>query len=334
MRAPFALQRRYIGLAAIIALNAGLLGACSSSANTLPLTAVAPDFNGRLAWQYTRKAVSFGPRPPGSQAHARLLEWLKNELDGIDWETQRFTATTPGGAIPMTNLIARFPGTERGVIVIGGHYDTLSNRPDFVGANDGGSSTGMLLALAKHFAAHPPEGPSVWLVWFDGEEAMRKWVGNDHTYGSRALVRQWQTDGTLARIRAVLVLDMIGDRHLNVAYSSTSTPWLMALVCRQARRIGAGATFCNYTKAIEDDDAPFRAAGVPAAVLIDFRYGLLNEYWHTSEDTMNKLSPESFRVVGAVVLATLHVLAGIPPESRDEAPETQEGHVPERSDRT
>ncbi len=292
-----------------IAVATAALAGCANPSNKAQPNARAPAFDGALAYRYALAATAFGPRPPGSAAHTKLLAWLEGELAGSDWQAQTFTAQTPDGPIPMINLIARFPGTAPGVIVIGGHYDTLSHRPHFIGANDGGSSTGILLALAKHFAEHEPQGPSVWIVWFDGEEAIRSWSDDDHTYGSRKLAQRWANDGTLKRIRAVLVLDMIGDRNLAIARTTTSTPWLMDLVCAQARSIGAGASFCHYDQAIEDDDRPFRARGVPATDLIDFRYGPFNEYWHTDQDTADKLSPESFRIVGSVVLATLRALA-------------------------
>lgn len=283
--------------------------ACTTAPGTVRLNAQAPAFDGKAAYRYALAATSFGPRPPGSEAHARLLAWMERRLAGTDWQAQSFTAHTPDGPIRMTNLIARFPGRGPGVIVIGGHYDTLSHRPDFVGANDGGSSTGILLALADHYRRHPPRGPAVWLVWFDGEEAIRAWTGSDHTYGSRELAARWRADGTLARVRAVLVLDMIGDRKLDVARDTAATPWLMNLVCQQAQRIGAGSAFCRYREEIEDDDTSFRAVHAPAADVIDFDYGPLNGYWHTSRDTADKLSPQSFRVVGSVVLATVHALS-------------------------
>lgn len=291
------------------------LAACAAVPGAGPASARAPAFDGAAAFRYTAAATAFGPRPPGSAAHRRLLAWLEQHLAGTDWQAQSFVAHTPDGPIRMTNLIARFGGRKSGVIVIGGHYDTLSHRPHFVGANDGGSSTGILLALADHFRRHPPRGPSVWLVWFDGEEAIRHWAGKDHTYGSRELAVRWRADGTLARIRAVLVLDMIGDRRLDVARDTDATPWLMNLVCEQARRIGAGSEFCQYGEAVEDDDTSFRAVGAPAADVIDFDYGPLNSYWHTWRDTMDKLSPQSFRIVGSVVLATVHALS----ESRHRA---------------
>lgn len=284
------------------------LGACAAPPGTVRLNAAAPAFDGRLAYRYTAAATAFGPRPPGSPAHARLLAWLEGRLAGTDWHAEQFTADTPDGPLEMNNLIARFPGTAPGVIVLGGHYDTLSHRPDFVGANDGGSSTGILLALADHFRRHPPQGPSVWIVWLDGEEAIRDWVGRDHTYGSRRLARRWRQDGTAARIRAVLILDMIGDADLDVARDTDATPWLMDLVCRQARRIGAGAAFCNYDQEIEDDDTEFRAAGLPAADLIDFHYGPDNAYWHTPQDTLDKVSARSLGIVGSVTLAVVRAL--------------------------
>lgn len=293
-----------------------LLSGCASKPGSVHLNAAAPAFDGHAAYRYALEATRFGPRPPGSAAHARLLAWIERELAGTDWSAFAFTASTPAGPIRMTDVIARFPGRQPGAIVIGGHYDTLSDRPDFVGANDGGSSTGILLALAQHFRRHRPRGPSVWIVWFDGEEAIRSWRGRDHTYGSRALAQRWRGDGTLTQIRALLVLDMVGDRHLDVARVTNATGWLTALVCREAAAIGAGAAFCRYRLAVGDDDSPFLAAGAPATDLIDFDYGPLNEYWHTSADTPDKLSPESFRIVGSVVLAVVRALSGERPASR------------------
>ena len=285
------------------------LGGCAGERGNARLNSQAPAFDGALAWHYAVTATSFGPRPPGNPAHARLLAWIETHLAGTDWEAIPFTAQTPAGPIAMTNVVARFQGTAPGIVVIGGHYDTLSARPDFVGANDGGSSTGILLALADHFRAHPPAGPSVWIVWFDGEEAIREWSGEDHTYGSRALAARWRTDGTAAKIRAVLVLDMIGDRDLDVARDMASTPWLMTRVCNGADEIGAGPDFCRYRLSMEDDHSPFITVGIPAADIIDFDYGPSNDYWHTSKDTSDKLSPASFHIVGSVVLATLRSLA-------------------------
>ncbi|MGH8428502.1 MAG: M28 family peptidase [Gammaproteobacteria bacterium] len=299
-------------IAAVLAIGT-MLGGCAGEQANVRLNSRAPDFDGALAWHYAVTATTFGPRPPGSAAHARLLSWIEMQLAGTEWKAVRFTAQTPAGPIAMTNVVARFQGTAPGIVVISGHYDTLSGRPDFVGANDGGSSTGILLALADHFRAHPPVGPSVWIVWFDGEEAIREWSGEDHTYGSRELASRWRADGTAAKIRAVLVLDMIGDRDLDIARDTASTPWLMTRVCTGADEIGAGSDFCRYRLSVEDDHSPFIAAGIPAADIIDFDYGPSNSYWHTDKDTPDKLSPASFRIVGSVVLATLRSLAADSP---------------------
>lgn len=285
-----------------------LLAACAHPPGTVHLNGDAPAFNGRLAYRYTARATSFGPRPPGSPAHARLVSWLEHKLQGTDWTTQVFTAHTPDGPIRMTDIVAHFKGTRPGIIVLGGHYDTLSHRPHFVGANDGGSSTGILLALTDHFRHHPPRGPSVWIAWFDGEEAIRSWIGNDHTYGSRALARHWVKDGVASHVVAMLNLDMIGDRDLDVARDTDASPWLMNLVCRQARRIGAGPDFCRYSMDVGDDDTEFRKVGMSAADIIDFDYGPLNEYWHTPQDTMDKVSARSLRIVGSVTLATIRAI--------------------------
>ena len=304
---PSTLFRRLLRNFALVAAPL-LVAACAHAPDGVSLNDSAPAFNGRLAYRYTATVTHFGPRPPGSAAHARLLGWLERRLAGTDWSVQKFTAHTPDGPVPMANLIARFPGTRPGIIVIGGHYDTLSHRPDFVGANDGGSSTGILLALADHFRRHRPRGPGIWIVWLDGEEAIRAWVGNDHTYGSRTLADHWEKDGTASRVLAMLNLDMIGDRHLDVTRDTDATPWLMDLVCNQAQRIGAGADFCRYSMAVGDDDTEFRAAGMPAADIIDFDYGPFNGYWHTPQDTLDKLSSRSFRIVGSVTLATIHAI--------------------------
>ncbi len=298
-----AFPRVGVALLALLALSA-----CTVPGN-LELNSKAPAFDGQLAYHYALKAAAFGPRSPTSAAHAKLLAWLEHELNGTAWRAQRFTAQTPDGPLSMTNLIARFPGKTPGTIVLAGHYDTLSHRPEFVGANDGGSSTGILLALAQHFRLHPPSGPSIRIVWLDGEEAIHAWVGHDHTYGSRHLAHTWTNNGSIEKIRALIVLDMIGDRDLGIARQLNGTPWLMDLVCSEAKRIGAGDAFCNYALDVSDDDHPFRTAGAPAIDLIDFHYGPDNAYWHTPQDTPDKLSPQSFQIVGAVVLATIKALS-------------------------
>jgi glutaminyl-peptide cyclotransferase len=281
-------------------------------AAALLLALPAPAFDGAAALEAARKAASFGPRPAGSAAHARMRRWLAAELRKLPCEVAEdpFTARTPLGPRPMTNLIARFPGPSGRIVVVTGHYDTYS-RPGlkFVGANDAGSSTGFLLQLARTLAGETRRD-SVWLVWFDGEESLVQWSGDDHTYGSRRLAEQWRRQGVLPHVKALLNVDMIGDAGLALLYDQNSTAWLRDMVWSIAARLGYASHFPRLPGAIEDDHLPFVAAGVPALDLIDFEYGPGNVYWHTGQDTVDKLSARSFEIVGRVVVETLRTLEG------------------------
>ncbi len=168
--------------------------------------------------QYTREVVAFGPRPIGSANHKKLENYILAHLKGDRVEDDAFTADTPEGKFPVRNIIAKFPGTRDGIIVIAGHYDTnypLRNT-GYVGANDGGSSTAILLELANQLRGKKRDGYSVWLLWTDGEEAVKAWTDTDSLYGTRHLAEKWQKDGTLKKIKAFLLADMIGDADLNV----------------------------------------------------------------------------------------------------------------------
>jgi Zn-dependent M28 family amino/carboxypeptidase len=212
----------------------------------------------------------------------------------------------------MTNVIAEWPGRGPEIVAVGGHYDTkVFETFRFVGANDGGSSTALLVelgrALAPRLRAAPPASTR-WLVFFDGEEAQVEWSATDSLYGSRALVAALRASGELARLRALVVADMIGDRDLAIRRDTQSTPWLGELLWAVARRLGLERHFPDEPQTVQDDHAPFLDAGVAAALLIDLDYGGppgRSAYWHTSEDTLEKLSADSLRVVGAVVLAAL-----------------------------
>jgi Zn-dependent M28 family amino/carboxypeptidase len=268
-------------------------------------------FSGERAMQYTREAVAMGPRPVGSTAHEKLESYLRNQLKPLGPEVDTFTASTPLGPKIMRNYIVKLAGTRPGVVVVCGHYDTKLLK-DFVGANDGGSSTGLLLELARELRLHLKDGKlggySVWLVWLDGEEAFREWTDADSGYGSRHLAEKWQADGTLKNIKALLLVDMIGDADLDILQDENSTPWLEQVVYEAAKRLGYQSHFFLQRTAIGDDHVPFASKGVPAADLIDFTYGYNNAYWHTKEDTMDKLSPKSFGIVGSVVLETIRLL--------------------------
>lgn len=268
-----------------------------------PAAAVAaPKVSGEKAMQYTREVVAFGPRPIGSAGHKKLEAYLRAHLKNDELEEDTFTAQTPAGSFKMTNFIAKFPGTRDGIVVIGGHYDTNYPLKNYVGANDGGSSTGLPLALADVLREHKEGRPTVWLVWFDGEEAVQQWSATDSTYGSRHLAAKWQADGTLPKIKAFLLLDMIGDADLDVLRDTNSTSWLEDMVGQAAVKQGTSSHFFATENGIEDDHLPFVQLGVPSADIIDMDYGPNDSWHHTSKDTIDKVSGKSMEIVGNVVL--------------------------------
>ena len=260
--------------------------------------------------QYVREVVAFGPRPIGSANHKKLEDYILSHLKGDTVEDDAFTADTPEGKFPVRNIMAKFPGTRDGIIVIAGHYDTnypLRNT-GYVGANDGGSSTAILLELANQLRGKKRDGYSVWLLWTDGEEAVKQWTATDSLYGTRHLAEKWRNDGTLKQIKAFLLADMIGDADLNIDRDADSTPWLEDLVYQAATRLGYQSHFFARTIGEVDDHTPFTHLGVPCADLIDFEYGYDNVFWHTPQDTLDKLSPKSLEIVGSVILETVRLL--------------------------
>ena len=264
-------------------------------------TVEAPKVNGAKAMEYVRQVVAFGPRPIGSEGHKKLQAYIREHLKNDDLEEDKFSAETPDGKFDMINFIAKFPGTKDGVVVIAGHYDTKIMK-GFVGANDGGSSTGLPLELANVLREHKEGRPTVWIVLLDGEEAVKQWTDTDSTYGSRHLAQKWQQEGVLPKIKAFLLLDMVGDADLDIQRDTNSTSWLEDMIQEAAAKQGYGSNFFAVETPIEDDHIPFVRLGVPSADLIDLDYGPNNSYWHTTKDTLDKLSPKSLEVVGNTVL--------------------------------
>ncbi|MBV9303160.1 MAG: M28 family peptidase [Acidobacteriaceae bacterium] len=271
-------------------------------------------FRGAAAFAATRHAVSFGERPSGSEAIGHLRDWIISELKplGGQLSTDSFTAQTPAGPLPMVNIVLKFPGDSGKAIAVTGHYDTKRiAMVHFVGANDAGSSTGFLIEFARTISTlkHPDD---IYVVFFDGEEAVRaEWSDADSRYGSRHLAAKWGADGTLSRLKALINVDMIGDKDLDIANDENSSQSLRSMVRHIADQLG-------YTKflrqdsggAIDDDHKPFVDAGVNAIDIIDLDYGPNGSYWHTASDTMDKLSVHSFQVVGDVVLQLVKELEG------------------------
>jgi len=267
-----------------------------------------PHINAARAMQYVRDVVALGPRPIGSEAHRKLEAYIAAHLAGAAVEHDDSTAATPEGQFPIHNIIAKFPGTKPGVVVIATHYDTLMRVKGFVGANDGGSGTGLLIELANQLRAGKRNGYSVWLVWLDGEEAIRQWSETDSLYGSRHLAEKWKKDGTISQLKAFLLADMIGDADLNIDHDQDSTAWLEDLVYQAATQLGYQSHFFARTLAVQDDHIPFAKAGVPVADLIDFDYGYNNVFWHTPDDTLDKLSSKSLEITGDVLLESVRLL--------------------------
>lgn len=275
------------------------------AAGVFPLLAQKP-FNGAEAFALTGKAVAFGPRPDGSAAIAKLRTFIKQNLQGrgCEIESDKFTASTPDGPLAMENIIAKFPGKSQRAIAITGHYDT-KKLANFVGANDGGSSTGFLLELAT-VLQKMPHNDTIYLVFFDGEEALHDWSATDSVYGSRHLADKWTHDGSNAKLKALINVDMIGDKDIRLLWDTSSASSLRTMVWDIADSLGYQQYFPRQGGPIEDDHLPFLEAGVRALDLINFTSQ--NTFWHTSRDTMDKLGAQAFEVVGNVVVRTIGAL--------------------------
>ncbi len=270
-------------------------------------------FDGAKALEYARQFVAIGPRWPTSPGHQRAEDFLRNQFKNDKLEEDNFTANTPIGPIPMRNFIVRFPGKKDGVIVIGAHYETCYDlrKINFVGANDGGSTVGLLIELANHLRGKVLDGPSVWLVFFDGEEAIVDWWTQgltDNTYGSRHLAAKWGADGTLKKVKAFINTDMIGDKDLDIQQEKRATDWLVAIVRSAAKKYGYESHFFKVTEQVEDDQNAFIARGVPQIDLVDLNYGPGNSYHHTVKATMDKISAKSLTISGDVLLETIRLI--------------------------
>jgi glutaminyl-peptide cyclotransferase len=270
-----------------------------------------PAFNSARAMQYVKDIVAFGPRPVGSANHKKVEDYIHAHLKGDLVEDDDFTIDSTEGKFRGRNIIAKFPGTRDGIIVIASHYDTNYPLRDtaYVGANDGGSSSALLLEIANQLRGKQLDGYSVWLLWDDAEESMRlPWYDPEALYGVRHLAQKWQDDGTIKKIKAFVLEDMIGDADLNIERDEGSTAWLEDLVYQAATRLGYQSHFFARTIPMDDDHKPFLQRGVPSADLIDFEYGYGNVFWHTTQDTVDKLSPKSLEIVGTVTLETVRML--------------------------
>jgi len=288
------------------------------AALALPVPGCAQEhFDGAHALDYARQFVAIGPRWPTGPGHIKAEEFLRSHFQRThdQLEEDTFTADTPIGPVPMCNFIVRYPGKKPGAILLGTHYET--NYPlrniGFVGANDGAATTGLLMAIGDRLHADTAggkklDGYSVWLVFFDGEEAINTWSRSDSTYGSRHLAARWGRDGTLGQIKAFMLADMIGDKDLDIQRESNSTAWLVSLVGQAAHKFGYDRYFFQREMAVEDDHLPFVERGVPSIDIIDLDYGPNNSYHHTAQDTMDKVSAHSLTISGDVFMETIRLV--------------------------
>ena len=261
-------------------------------------------FDSSRAYEHLRRQVGFGPRPAGSAALARCREYILAQLEaaGIEAREDVFDPMTPVGRLRMVNVVATIPGRRAERIALATHYDTKRFQEfRFVGASDAASSTAAVLELARVLKARQNEF-TIELIFFDGEEAVVDWYrNNDNTYGSRRYVEIAQQPGTLVDLKALVLLDMIGDRNLTIRRDTNSTPWLTDTVWASAVSLGYQANFLDQQTTIDDDHMPFLRAGVPSVDIIDLDYPA----WHTAQDDLDEVSARSLQIVGDVVLDAL-----------------------------
>jgi glutaminyl-peptide cyclotransferase len=294
--------------------DVGNVGVSKRPASAPAVVPGAVAFNGERAMAHVRKQMEIGPRPPGSPELATTREYIVNELKsyGLTVSTEEFVASTPMGEKKMVNITAEIPGDSQEIVIISSHYDTkLYKDLHFVGANDPGASVGALIELARVLSGRGQKPKlTQWLVFFDGEEAFcdgwdqcGKPGAPDNTYGSRHYVSELRNKNQLDRVRALILLDMMGYTKLDLGRDTMSTKWLQDIIWQTARELGHGAVFVDRPEGVGGDDhEPFLRAGIDAVDIIQ-----LNGYphWHTPEDTIDKVSANSIKIVGDVVIASL-----------------------------
>ncbi len=280
-----------------------------------PEREMSPVIDGELALQYAEQNVAFGNRYAGSDALAESAEWILKTLNSVsgkyELEKMEFKSPTPMGNITFRNLIVNWPGPDKDYVILGAHYDTkrFFSGMRFDGANDGASGVGVLLAVHHALSKLEKLPIGIRLVFFDGEECMLQYQGNDGLVGSRYLAEQWEKNGELAHCKAMLLLDMVGDKDLCFTLPENSDPKLLKLVFQEADRLQLRKHLSMYRSSILDDHVPFMEKSVPALDFIDFQYGPGNSYWHSSRDTMDKISAESLKIAGDLALAVIWRLA-------------------------
>ncbi len=261
-------------------------------------------FSGERAFGHVQKLVELGPRPAGSEALGKSRSYIRAELERAGWHVlaQTFTDATPRGVITFVNLIATFGDHAAPSFLLCSHYDTKTfDTVRFVGANDGGSSTALLIELARVLATDPALTNKIELVFFDGEEAFENFTATDGLYGSRHFAGELKASGKAKQFRGGILFDMIGDKSLVVTLPPDSPARLASNIFAAADELKLREHFTYFQNSVTDDHTPLNAAGIPVIDLIDFDY----PPWHTPEDTLDKISAESLEIAGRVALYDL-----------------------------
>ena len=315
-------RNRTLGRVAMLsaALSLMCLAACghpsssegSAQATVAPQAATFPPapapettggFDGARAYKHVEQLVAIGPHPAGSEGIRRAQDYIVAQLKsfGCLVEEQDFHApSTPVGDVAMKNIVAKIPSANPNIILYGSHYDT-KRIANFVGADDAGSSTGVLLELARLLCARK-NAETIWLAFFDGEEAFNpNWADPDNTYGSRQLAASLALSGDLRRVKAMILVDMVGPTNPVFRRETNSTPWLTDILWSTAARLGYGRIFVNDGAEIEDDHLSFLKRNVPAADIIDLDV----PYWHTTQDTLDKVDPRTLAITGHVLIESV-----------------------------
>jgi Zn-dependent M28 family amino/carboxypeptidase len=301
-----------------------LLAAATLFPSFAPAQPARGKISGAATYELTRQFLAVAPkRFYGSPGHAAAEKFIEAHFEPEQrehrLEIDEFSASTPAGLQTLRNIIVKYPSANPakrdGIIVLGSHYET--NYPlrdiNFVGANDGACTSALLMEIGAYLRTHPPQGYSIYLVFFDGEEAVREWSATDSTYGSRHLAAKWSQDGTLGHIKAFLLADMIGDKSLDIDQDENSDPRLVDLLKQAARNTGHASAISNDHTPMEDDTLPFHKRGVPVLDVIDYDYGPHDNahpdgYHHTAEDTLDKISPQSLQVSADLFLELINLV--------------------------
>jgi len=280
--------------------------AANPATNEAPPASATGGFDGQRAFQYVADLVAIGPRSAGTDGSHRAQQYIIGKLKsfGCPVDEEDFTSPTPIGTVTMKNIVAKVPGTKPDIVMFATHYDT-KRMDNFVGANDGGSSTGLMLELAS-LVCKRKNALTVWITFFDGEEAFNPdWKDPDNTYGSRELAARMALSGDLPRLKAMILADMIGGQDLRLPRETDSTAWLTDLVWSTAQRLGYRSVFANDSVEIDDDHDAFLRRKVAATDIIDLVNPQRENFWHTLSDTLDKVKPANLAMVGHVLITVL-----------------------------